>query len=79
MFLLRPKVIVCLGRIAAQRIISPDFKITRQHGAWTYRKNYALTATYHPSAILRDPSRYESVKEDFCEVVKKLAELKKEL
>ncbi len=73
-FLLKPKIIVCLGRVAAQRIISPDFKITRQHGTWTYRKNCALTATYHPSAVLRDPSKYELVKKDFEEIVKKAAE-----
>ncbi len=73
-FLLKPKIIVCLGRVAAQRIISPDFKITRQHGAWTYRKNCALTATYHPSAILRDPSKFDVVKEDFFRIVKKREE-----
>ena len=71
-FLLKPRIIVCLGRVAAQRIISPDFKITRQHGAWTYRKDCSLTATYHPSAILRDPSKYELVKGDFDDAVKKL-------
>ncbi len=76
MFLLKPKVVVCLGCVAAQRIISPDFKITRQHGTWTYRKNYALTATYHPSAILRDPSKYQIAKEDFCEIVRKREEWK---
>ena len=75
-FLLKPKIIVCLGRVAAQRIISPDFKITRQHGTWTYRKNYALTATYHPSAILRDLSKYEAARQDFCEIVKKSSKLK---
>lgn len=74
-FLLKPKIIVCLGRVAAQRIISPDFKITRQHGAWTYRKNCALTATYHPSAVLRDPSKYEIAKNDFWEIVRKQKEL----
>ncbi len=74
-FLLKPKIIVCLGRVAAQRIISADFKITRQHGTWTYRKNCALTATYHPSAILRDPSKYEEVKQDFEEIVRKRAKL----
>lgn len=74
-FLLKPKIIVCLGRVAAQRLISPDFKITRQHGTWTYRKNCALTATYHPSAILRDPSKYGAAKEDFCEIVRKREEL----
>ncbi len=70
-YLLKPKIIVCLGRVAAQRIISPDFKISRQHGTWTYRKDCALTATYHPSAILRDSSKYGIVKEDFLEIVKK--------
>lgn len=73
--LLKPKIIVCLGRVAAQRIILPDFKITRQHGTWIYRKNCALTATYHPSAILRDPSKYEIVKKDFCEIAQKQAGL----
>ena len=74
-FFLNPKVIVCLGRVAAQRIISPNFKITRQHGTWTCRKNCAMTATYHPSAILRDPSKYDIVKTDFNNIVKKLSEL----
>lgn len=74
-FLLKPRIIVCLGRIAAQRIISPDFKITRQHGIWINRKNYALTATYHPSAILRDPYKYEDAKKDFYKIVKKRDEL----
>lgn len=73
-YLLRPKMIVCLGRIAAQRIISPDFRITRQHGTWTYRKNYALTAIYHPSAILRDPAKYEVAKADLDQIVKKMTE-----
>ncbi len=73
-WLLKPKIIVCLGRVAAQRIISPDFKITRQHGTWTCRKNCALTTTYHPSAILRDPSKYEEAKRDFLEIVRKRKE-----
>lgn len=74
-FLLRPRIIVCLGRVAAQRIISPDFKITREHGAWTERKHCLMTATYHPLAILRDPSKYEIVKKDFCEIARKRAEM----
>lgn len=75
-FLLNPKIIVCLGRVAAQRIISPDYKITRQHGTWICRKHCALTATYHPSAILRDPSKYDEAKWDFCEIVRKRDELR---
>lgn len=69
--LVKPKIIACLGRVAAQRIISADFKITKQHGTWIYRKNCALTATYHPSAILRDPSKYGIAKKDFCEIARK--------
>lgn len=55
--LLRPKIIVCLGRIAAMRIIDKDFRITRQHGQWTERAGTHMTALYHPSALLRDPSK----------------------
>ena len=63
--LLRPRIIVCLGRIAAQRIISPGYRITREHGTFLYRKNTWLTAVYHPSAILRDPGKMEEAREDF--------------
>lgn len=55
--LIRPKIIVCLGRIAAMRLIRPDFKITREHGQWIERKGVRMTALYHPSALLRDLSK----------------------
>ncbi|QNM06314.1 uracil-DNA glycosylase [Qiania dongpingensis] len=70
--LIRPKVIVCLGRIAAQRIIRPDFRITREHGQFLYRKNTWLTAVYHPSAILRDDTKMAETKEDFKAIREKL-------
>ena len=55
--LIRPRIIVCLGRIAAQRIIDPGFRITKQHGQWFQRAGVHMTALYHPSALLRDPSK----------------------
>lgn len=55
--LLRPKILVCLGRIAAMRLIKPDFRITREHGQWFERDGFACTALYHPSALLRDASK----------------------
>ena len=55
--LLRPKLIVCLGRIAANRLIHDDFKITREHGQWVERNGVCYTAIYHPAALLRDPSK----------------------
>ena len=52
--ILKPRIIVCLGRIAAQRLIRPDFRITREHGNWTEKDGVFYTALYHPSALLRD-------------------------
>ena len=75
MRLIRPQVIVCLGRIAAQAVIRPDFRITREHGQWVERKGYWLTATYHPSALLRDPSKKRDAYEDLKKLKSKLEEL----
>ena len=75
-FLLKPKIIVCLGRVAAQKIITPDFRITRQHGTWLHRKNCYLTAVYHPSALLRDNSKLEPTRADFHEIVRKRDEIR---
>ena len=55
--LIKPKIIVCLGRIAATRIIDPKFRITKQHGLWFDKAGVQITALYHPSALLRDPSK----------------------
>ena len=73
--LLHPPIIVCLGRIAAQKLIDPQFKISKQHGTWIQRKGYWMTAVYHPSAILQDPSRLEETKKDFQEIIRKLNEI----
>lgn len=62
--LLQPKILVCLGRVAAQRMIKPDFKITREHGKWFERNNIQMTAVYHPAALLRDPSKKPETFED---------------
>ena len=53
--LIEPKIIVCLGRIAAMRLIKPDFKITAEHGKWFKKGDYLITAVYHPALLLRDP------------------------
>ena len=55
--LLQPKIIVCLGRIAAMRLIKPDFRITKEHGQWFVKDGVSYMAIYHPSALLRDVSK----------------------
>ena len=62
--LMHPKIIVCLGRIAAMRLIRPDYKITREHGQWVEKNGVRMTAVYHPSALLRDPSKRPDTFED---------------
>ena len=74
--LIRPKVIVCLGRISAMRLIKEDFKITKEHGQWFEKGGYRMTAVYHPAALLRDPRKKEDMLEDMKRIAAKLAELK---
>ena len=74
--LIRPKIIVCLGRIAATTIIDPEFRITRQRGQWFERKGYHIIATYHPSALLRDATKKRPAWEDMQAIRAKWDELK---
>ena len=73
--LLRPKIIVCLGRIAAMRIIDKDFRITRQHGQWFDRAGVQMMAMYHPSALLRDPTKRPETFLDLKSLQAKIREL----
>ncbi len=66
--LIRPKIIVCLGRIAAQKLIRDDFRITREHGTWTQQDSIHYTAIYHPSALLRDVSKRPETFEDLLSI-----------
>ena len=73
--LIQPKIIVCLGRIAAKRIIDPDYRITRQHGSWICRNGIWMTAIYHPSALLRDLSKRPETFDDLLSIRSKIKEV----
>lgn len=73
--LIRPRIIVCLGRIAAMRIIDREFRITMQHGQWFQRAGVHMTALYHPSALLRDPSKRPETFVDLKGIQAKVREL----
>ena len=64
--LLKPRIIVCLGRIAAKRLIHEEYKITKEHGNWVERDGIWYTAIYHPSALLRDLGKRP---ETFCDLL----------
>ncbi|MGI6275508.1 MAG: uracil-DNA glycosylase [Acutalibacteraceae bacterium] len=74
--LIRPKIIVCLGRIAAMRIIKPDMKITREHGQFFEKNGTLMMATLHPAALLRNPNQKPAAFEDFLKLREKIDELR---
>ena len=67
--------VICLGRIAAARIIKEDFKITQEHGKWFEKGGYLMTAVFHPAALLRDPRKKEDMMEDMKRIKAKLDEM----
>ena len=73
--LIRPKIIVCLGRIAAMRLIKPDIKITKEHGRFIEKNGILMMATLHPAALLRNPNQKPAAFEDFLKLREKIDEL----
>ena len=73
--LVNPKLIVCLGRIAAMSMIRENFRITREHGIWFPAGERKILATFHPSALLRDPSRRPEAFMDLREIRKEFRAL----
>ncbi len=74
-YLVRPKVIVLLGRTAAKNILDPEVRITRERGKWTVRKGVWMMPTYHPSALLRDPEKKKEAWEDMKSLRNRLIQL----
>ncbi len=73
--LIKPKIIVCLGRIAAMKIINPDIKITKEHGIFFEKNGIIMMPTLHPAALLRNPSQKPGAFEDFLKLRDKIKEL----
>lgn len=73
--LIRPKIIICLGRIAAMKLIKDDFKITRDHGQWFEKAGVQMSALFHPAALLRDPRRRPETFEDLKSIQAKIKEI----
>ncbi len=73
--LVQPKIIVCLGRIAAKALIRDDYRITREHGHWEQKNGIWMTAIYHPSALLRDVTKRPETFEDLLSLQEKIREV----
>ena len=72
---MKPKIIVCLGRIAAKRLMDPDYRNTRQHGQWVQKNGVWMTAIYHPSALLRDVTKRPETFDDLLLIREKIREI----
>lgn len=66
--LVRPRVIVCLGAVAAGALIHPDFKVRQERGRWFPGPGDSrLEATYHPSYLLRlRGPEYETARDEMA-------------
>lgn len=73
--LIKPKIIVCLGRIAARKLIDPEYRITKEHGTFVEKNGVWMTAIYHPSALLRDESKRPETFQDLLAISDKIREL----
>ena len=73
--LIRPKIIVCLGRVAAMKIIRQDIKITKEHGIFFDRNGVLLMATLHPAALRRNPANKPEAFNDFLKLREKIKEV----
>ncbi|MCI9432022.1 MAG: uracil-DNA glycosylase [Oscillospiraceae bacterium] len=72
MEMIQPKILVCLGRIAAMRLINDKFRITKEHGIWYDARGIRMMAIYHPSALLRDPSKRPEAFNDLKELQREI-------
>lgn len=77
--LLQPKVIVCLGRIAARRIIREDFTFSKDSGTWVCINGIWTTSLYHPSALLRDVTKRPETFTHLLSIRDKLREVHAEI
>lgn len=73
--LIQPKIIVCLGRIAAMRLIRSDYRITKEHGQWMLQDGIWMSAIYHPSALLRDVTKRPETFHDLLSIREKIKEI----
>ena len=73
--LLRPKIVVCLGRIAAQRMIRSDFSVTKEHGQFIEKNGILFMGTFHPAALLRGPQNKPNAFADFVALRDKIHEV----
>ena len=70
---IRPKVIVALGKYAAQTLLRSKVPISRLRGRWATYEGIDLMPTFHPAYLLRNPNEKRPVWEDVQAVMRRLS------
>ena len=73
--IIKPQIIVLLGRISLQNIVGKEYKITASRGKWIEKKGILYMPTWHPAALLRDETKKIDFIKDLIKVTEKLEEL----
>ncbi len=74
--LIKPRIIVCLGRVSAKHILGKDIKIMRDRGEWHEVKGFYIMPTFHPAALLRNELLKKDAYKDLLAIRKKYDEIK---
>ncbi len=72
---LQPKIIVALGKFAAQTLLRDSTPITRLRGQWRQYEGVPLMPTFHPAYLLRSPNEKKLAWLDLQEVMKRFGKL----
>jgi DNA polymerase len=70
--LIRPEIIVALGKFAVQTLLQSKVPITRLRGNWHTYMGIKLMPTFHPAYLLRNPGEKKLVWEDIKKVIKEM-------
>lgn len=70
--LIDPKIIVCLGAVAAKNLINPDIKISKERGIFVKKGDFYFIPTFHPSYLLRNEGAKKDAWKDLLKVKEKL-------
>lgn len=76
--LIKPEMILCLGALATRTLYDKNAAITRVRGQWKEIDGIRTLATFHPAALLRDPSKKKPTWEDFKKIMAVYHGIKKE-
>ncbi len=69
---IQPKVLICLGAVAAQTLLETNRGISQFRGEWMDWRGHKLIATYHPAYLLRNPAAKADVWKDLQKVMAEL-------